>query len=81
MHEHHRLPQGAGRRRNTSYVRSLPSAASGMIGVQAHHHIGGRFSQRKVSDFEVMPITPTEHARNCTRAWMTSCGIRPYGWE
>lgn len=46
-----------------TYVRSLPSAASGMVGVQAHHRIGGRYSQRKVSDFEVMPLTPHEHTQ------------------
>ena len=64
-----------------TYVRSLPSAASGMIGVQAHHRIGGRFSQRKVSDFEVMPITPTEHAQ--LHAGMDDF-VREYGhteWE
>jgi hypothetical protein len=44
-----------------TYVRSLPSAASGMIGVQAHHRIGGRYSQHKVSDFQVMPLTDAEH--------------------
>lgn len=44
-----------------AWVRSLPSAATGLIGVQAHHRIGGRFSQRKTSDFEVMPITDHEH--------------------
>lgn len=46
-----------------TYVRSLVSAASGLYGVQAHHRIGGRFSQRKVDDFQVMPITPTEHTQ------------------
>jgi len=46
-----------------TYVRSLVSAASGMVGVQAHHRIGGRFSQRRVDDFQVMPLTPTEHSQ------------------
>ena len=45
------------------YVRSLASAASGMVGVQAHHRIGGRFSQHKVDDYQVMPLTPDEHAQ------------------
>lgn len=44
-----------------AWVHSLPSAASGLVGVVAHHRIGGRFSQRKVSDFEVMPLTDLEH--------------------
>lgn len=44
-----------------AWVHSLPSAASGLVGVVAHHRIGGRFCQRKVSDFEVMPITDHEH--------------------
>lgn len=43
------------------FVRSLPSAASGKIGCVAHHRIGGRFSQHKVSDFETMPLTDEEH--------------------
>lgn len=43
------------------WVRSLPSGASRLFGCQAHHRIGGRFSQRKVSDFEVMPLTDHEH--------------------
>lgn len=43
------------------WVRSLPSGASGLIGCQAHHRIGGRFSQRKVPDFESMPLTDLEH--------------------
>ena len=46
-----------------TYVRSLVSAASGLYGVQAHHRIGGRFSQRKVDDYQVMPLTPNEHAQ------------------
>lgn len=44
-----------------AWVHSLPSAASGNIGVVAHHRIGGRFSQHKTSDFEVMPLTQEEH--------------------
>lgn len=44
-----------------AWVRSLPSAASGLVGVVAHHRIGGRYSQRKVSDFETMPLTDHEH--------------------
>lgn len=44
-----------------AFVRSLPSAASGMIGCVAHHRIGGRLSQHKVSDFETMPLTDDEH--------------------
>ena len=43
------------------WVRSLPSAASGMIGCVAHHRIGGRLSQRKTSDFEAIPLTDSEH--------------------
>lgn len=43
------------------WVRSLPSGASGLIGCQAHHRISGRFSQRKVPDFESMPLTDLEH--------------------
>ncbi len=43
------------------WVRSQPSAASGMIGCVAHHRIGGRYSQHKVSDFETMPLTDEEH--------------------
>jgi hypothetical protein len=46
-----------------TYVRSLVSAASGLYGVQAHHRIGGRFSQRKVDDYQVMPLTPNEHTQ------------------
>lgn len=44
-----------------TYVRSLPSAASGLIGCIAHHRIGHRYSQRKVSDYQSMPLTDTEH--------------------
>jgi hypothetical protein len=44
-----------------AWVRSQPSAASGMIGCVAHHRIGGRYSQHKVSDFETMPLTDEEH--------------------
>ena len=64
-----------------TYVRSLPSAASGLIGVQAHHRIGGRFSQRKVDDYQVMPLTPNEHAQ--LHAGMEDF-VREYGkteWE
>lgn len=43
------------------WVHSLPSGASGLVGVVAHHRIGGRFSQHKVSDMEVMPLTDLEH--------------------
>ena len=46
-----------------TYVRSLVSAASGMYGVQAHHRIGGRFSQRRVDDYQVMPLTEPEHRK------------------
>jgi hypothetical protein len=63
------------------YVRSLVSAASGLYGVQAHHRIGGRFSQRKVSDFQVMPLTPHEHTK--LHAGMEDF-VREYGtteWE
>ena len=64
-----------------TYVRSLVSAASGLYGVQAHHRIGGRFSQRKVDDYQVMPLTPTEHAQ--LHAGMDDF-VREYGkteWE
>jgi len=44
-----------------AWVHTLPSAASGLVGVQAHHRIGGRYSQRKVSDLETMPLTELEH--------------------
>lgn len=44
-----------------AWVHSLPSAASGKIGVVAHHRIGGRFSQHKTSDYETMPLTDEEH--------------------
>ena len=43
------------------WVRTLPSGVSGLIGCEAHHRIGGRYSQHKVSDFEVMPLTDHEH--------------------
>jgi len=46
-----------------TYVRSLTSAASGLYCVQAHHRIGGRFSQRRVDDYQVMPLTAQEHAQ------------------
>ncbi len=46
-----------------SWVHSLPSAASGLIGVVAHHRIGGRFSQHKNSDMETMPLTTEEHLK------------------
>lgn len=39
-----------------TFVRSLPSAASGRMGCIAHHRIGHRYSQVKVSDFETMPL-------------------------
>lgn len=45
-----------------AWVHTLPSAASGMIGVQAHHRIGHRYGNRKTSDFESMPLTPAEHS-------------------
>ena len=44
-----------------AWVRSLPSAATGMVGCIAHHRIGHRYSQHKVSDFEAMPLTDAEH--------------------
>lgn len=44
-----------------TYVRSLPSAASGRLGCIAHHRIGGRFSQRKVDDYQAMPLQDPEH--------------------
>ena len=44
-----------------AWVRTLPSAVTGLLGCQAHHRIGGRLSQRKTSDFETMPLTPLEH--------------------
>lgn len=43
------------------FVRSLPSAASGLMGCVAHHRIGMRLCQRKTSDFEAMPLTDAEH--------------------
>lgn len=46
-----------------AWVRSLPSAASGQLGCIAHHRIGYRYSQRKVSDYETMPLTDAEHKR------------------
>ena len=45
------------------WVRSLPSGVSGLIGCEAHHRIGGRYSQHKVSDLEAMPLTTPEHYR------------------
>lgn len=60
------------------WVRSLPSAATGLIGVQAHHRIGGRYSQHKVSDFEAMPITEAEHRQ--LHAGMEDF-VRTYGKE
>lgn len=44
-----------------AWVHSLPSAASGKFCVVAHHRIGDRYSQSKVSDYEVMPLTTDEH--------------------
>jgi hypothetical protein len=44
-----------------NFVQSLPSAATGHYGCVAHHRIGGRYSQRKVSDFETMPLLDPEH--------------------
>lgn len=64
-----------------AWVRTQPSAASGLIGCQAHHRIGQRFSQRKVSDFEAMPITELEHRQ--LHAGMDDF-VREYGkteWE
>jgi hypothetical protein len=46
-----------------AWLRTQPSGASGLIGCHAHHRIGGRFSQRKVPDFEAMAITPHEHTQ------------------
>lgn len=60
------------------WVRSLPSAASGLIGVQAHHRIGGRHSQHKTSDFEAMPLTDLEHRQ--LHASMEDF-VREYGKE
>ena len=63
------------------YVRSLSSAASDLFGVQAHHRIGGRYSQRKVDDFQTMPLTPDEHSK--LHASMEAF-VREYGvteWE
>lgn len=64
-----------------AWVRSQPSAASGLVGCHAHHRISGRYSQRKVPDFEAMPITPHEHTQ--LHAGMEDF-IREYGkteWE
>jgi hypothetical protein len=44
-----------------SWLHSLPSGASGLVGVIAHHRIGGRYSQHKTSDYEAMPLTDLEH--------------------
>lgn len=63
------------------WVRSLPSGASGLVGCQAHHRIGQRFSQRKVPDFESMPLTELEHRQ--LHAGMEDF-VREYGrteWE
>lgn len=47
-----------------AFVHALPSAASGQVGyIVAHHRIGQRYSQRKVSDYETMPLTNDEHVR------------------
>lgn len=46
-----------------SWVRTQPSAASGQMGCIAHHKIGHRYSQRKVSDLLSMPLTDAEHKR------------------
>jgi hypothetical protein len=42
------------------YVRSLESAASGRMGCIAHHRIGHRYSQTKVSDYQVIPLIDDE---------------------
>lgn len=45
-----------------AFVRSLPSAATGMAApCVAHHRIGYRYSQRRVSDFQAMPLLDIEH--------------------
>lgn len=46
-----------------AFVRGLKSAASGKYGCVAHHRIGYRYSQRKVSDYETMPLLDEEHRR------------------
>ena len=46
-----------------AWVRSQPSAATGMVGCIAHHRIGYRHSQRKVDDFQTLPLTDAEHKR------------------
>ena len=43
------------------WIRSQPSAASGRMCCIAHHKIGHRYSQRKVSDLLTMPLTDAEH--------------------
>lgn len=47
------------------YVRSLQSAVSGRLGCIAHHRIGHRYSQTRVSDYQTMPLIDdeTEHKR------------------
>lgn len=63
-----------------TWVHSLPSAASGKLGVVAHHRIGNRFSQSKVSDYEVMPLTTEEHTElhRGLEAFETKYGITEY---
>lgn len=60
-----------------AWVRSLPSAASGHKGCIAHHRIGHRYSQRKVSDFESMPLLDSEHRTlhgNGVHSFERDCG-------
>lgn len=53
--------QIAAGKRHMARVARLPCVICGGRPVQIHHCIHGRYGQRKVSDFETIPLCPDHH--------------------
>ena len=63
-------------RRHMARVAQLPCVACGAMGVQVHHCIHDRFSQRRASDFDTIPLCPPCHdeLHADKAAWRTKYG-------
>lgn len=48
-------------REHMSLVAQLPCVICGATPVELHHVAHGRFSQRRASDMDVIPLCPTHH--------------------
>lgn len=54
-------PSKSAGRAHMARVAQLPCVACGAMGVQVHHVIHDRFSQRRASDFDTIPLCKRHH--------------------